>query len=95
MPASYWNGAPHYAEGTPNTSGGIPAVLHDNEAVIPLSRGREIPVRLEGAQSGGPVTNVRQVVNLHAKDANSFRRNGAQVGSDMMQHIGRALARNA
>jgi len=38
MPASFWAGAPHYSEGTPNTSGGIPAILHDNEAVVPLSQ---------------------------------------------------------
>ncbi|TDK50426.1 hypothetical protein [Antarcticimicrobium luteum] len=43
--------APHYAEGTSNTSNGIPAVLHPNEAVVPLTRGRKIPV--EGAGGGG------------------------------------------
>lgn len=42
--------APHFAEGTANTSG-IPAVLHDNEAVIPLSRNRKVPVELNS--SGG------------------------------------------
>jgi len=44
VPSSLFAGAPHYAQGTPNTSGGIPAILHDNEAVIPLSRNRSIPV---------------------------------------------------
>lgn len=51
---SKFNDAPHFAEGTANTSrylskvagGGIPSILHPNEAVIPLSRGRKIPVDL-------------------------------------------------
>ena len=42
------------AKGTANTSG-IPAMLHDNEAVIPLSKGRKIPVEMNG-QGGGAVT---------------------------------------
>jgi tape measure domain-containing protein len=41
---------PHFAEGTANTGsygrGGIPSVLHPNEAVIPLSRGRAVPVEM-------------------------------------------------
>ncbi|TKA96222.1 hypothetical protein FAZ78_12640 [Cereibacter changlensis] len=44
--------APQFAQGTPNTSG-IPAVLHPNEAVIPLSKGRKVPVELGGADQGG------------------------------------------
>jgi tape measure domain-containing protein len=44
--------APKFAEGIGNTSahpsrvpgGGIPSILHPNEAVVPLSRGRKIPV---------------------------------------------------
>lgn len=49
MPVAAFHNAPHFAEGTPNTSG-IPAVLHDNEAVVPLSPGRKIPVELGGAR---------------------------------------------
>lgn len=52
---SAFSGAPQFAEGTANTSkfmskvsgGGIPSILHPNEAVIPLSRGREVPVALD------------------------------------------------
>jgi tape measure domain-containing protein len=51
IPVSAFMNAPAYAEGTANTSGGMPAILHDNEAVVPLSRGRKIPVDLSG--SGG------------------------------------------
>lgn len=98
MPASFWAGASHYAEGTPNTSGGMPAILHDNEAVIPLSRGREIPVRLEGAGVGGG--NAQPVIynmnnNIHARDADSFRRNAKQTGGDFYRMISRAHIRNA
>ena len=52
-----FNSAPAFAEGTANTSrylsrvsgGGIPSILHPNEAVVPLSRGRSIPVDLSFA----------------------------------------------
>lgn len=51
---SAFNNAPQFAEGTTNTSrhlskvsgGGIPSILHPNEAVIPLSKGRSVPVEL-------------------------------------------------
>jgi hypothetical protein len=99
MPASFWAGAPHYAEGTPNTSGGTPAILHDNEAVVPLSRGREIPVRLEGPGAGGDSAQQPVIYNMnnniHARDADSFRKNARQVGSDFYRMISRAHVRNA
>lgn len=53
VPAVMLTNVPQYAEGTANTSGGMPAILHDNEAVVPLSRGRKIPVELGGAGAGG------------------------------------------
>ncbi len=51
---SVFDNAPQFAEGIANTSslansvggGGIPAILHANEAVVPLPRGRSIPVDL-------------------------------------------------
>lgn len=54
---SAFKSAPAFAEGTANTSrytsrvpgGGIPSILHPNEAVVPLSRGRSIPVDLSMA----------------------------------------------
>jgi hypothetical protein len=97
MPASFWSGAPHYAEGTPNTSGGMPAILHDNEAVVPLSRGREIPVRLEGDGVGGSGgQNIVQnfSTNVTARDADSFRRNHSQVLESMQKAAARARVRN-
>ena len=51
---------PSYAAGTANTSG-IPAVLHPNEAVIPLSNNRKVPVEMGSA--GGPAPMTFSVVN--------------------------------
>jgi len=77
---------PHFSEGTANTSGGMPAVLHPNEAVIPLSRGRKIPVEMpddsrSGRQDnldngGGGGMNARPVVNFNitTPDPNAFRK---------------------
>jgi tape measure domain-containing protein len=84
--------APHYKEGTANTSGGIPAVLHDNEAVIPLSRGRKVPVDLGGAAKKG--TQVNQVFNIQTPDANSFRKSDQQIASNMHAQAARAYRRN-
>ena len=93
--SSFWSGAPHYSEGTPNTSGGMPAILHQNEAVIPLSRGRSIPVEMKGGDNGGGKTNITNLkVNLQAKDHDSFRRNAGQVSAEMQRALGRMAARN-
>jgi hypothetical protein len=65
--AGAWQKLPQYAEGTANTSGGIPAILHDNEAVIPLSRGRKVPVELSNtntAPSGGMVRDIITTTNV-------------------------------
>lgn len=54
MPYSAFAGAPRFGDGTTNTgqfSGGLPAILHPNEAVIPLSRGRSIPVEFTQQQT--------------------------------------------
>lgn len=59
---SAFDNAPQFKEGTTNTSkflskvagGGIPSILHPNEAVVPLSRGRKIPVDLTMAQIKPP-----------------------------------------
>ena len=89
-PAAFVN-APHYAEGTPNTSGGMPAILHDNEAVIPLSRGRKVAVEMSG-NSRGQVINNNFTVNT--PDANSFRKSKQQIATDMHMQAGRAYRRN-
>jgi hypothetical protein len=43
LPASAFVNAPRFAGGG-ISDGGIPAVLHPNEAVVPLTGGGEIPV---------------------------------------------------
>lgn len=92
MPASFRN-APQFAEGTTNTSG-IPAVLHPNEAVIPLSRGRKIGVELNGGTShpGGFVQHITQ--NITTPDADSFKRSQKQVAADLALAGARAARQN-
>jgi hypothetical protein len=88
-------GAPHYSEGTPNTSGGHAAILHDNEAVIPLSRGRKVPVELTGMSSGanGGVT-VNNHFNISSPDADSFRKSRSQIATDLHAAGARSWSRN-
>lgn len=85
--------APHFSEGTANTSG-IPAILHDNEAVIPLSRGRKVPVEMSGGGGGRGTTVVNNNWNIQTPDAGSFRKSRQQVVSDMHMQAGRAYSRN-
>ncbi|MBZ9996590.1 tape measure protein [Mesorhizobium sp. BH1-1-4] len=104
LPISAWAGAPHFREGTANTSGGgMPAVLHDNEAVIPLSRGRKIPVEmnndnrepLHGTGAGrarGAGTN--NFIFNGVKDADSFRQSKQQIQSQMLGAMHRSAMRN-
>lgn len=89
-PGSFAN-APHYAEGTANTSGGIPAILHDNEAVIPLSRGRKVPVEMAG---GGGKQQVVNNWNISTPDADSFKKSRQQMVTDMHMVAARSYGRN-
>ena len=94
VPASAFQHAPHFAQGTPNTSG-IPAVLHPNEAVIPLSKGRKIGVELNGGTStGGTVINAPQTITINTPDADSFRRSKKQVAADLAVAGQRAVRQN-
>ena len=93
---SAWAGAPAYAEGTANTSG-IPSILHDNEAVIPLSRGRSVPVEFsnESQSAGnGDTTNHYHTWNVNTKDANSFRDSQGQIQTNTARALARAQTRN-
>lgn len=92
-PAIFAN-APHYAEGTANTSG-IPAVLHPNEAVVPLSRGRKIPI--EGGMGGGSVSigEVKTTVNVESSgdtDAAQAQRIAAAVNESVRNMIVEEIA---
>lgn len=99
---------PHFAEGTANTGsygrGGIPSVLHPNEAVIPLSRGRKVPVEMNtrepkteqsefaAAKSGSPVFNL----NLHGiKSADDFKRSQRQINQKLASAQERTMRRNS
>ncbi len=94
-PAAYRH-APHYKEGTANTSG-IPAILHPNEAVIPLSKGRKIPVEMpRGTGRGGtPTINMPQTFNIQTPDADSFRKSQKQIASDAFRASQRAASSNS
>ncbi|WNL50652.1 tape measure protein [Ruegeria phage RpAliso] len=94
MPAAAFHNAPHYAQGTANTSG-IPAVLHPNEAVIPLSKGRKVPVEM-GDSAGGVTQNViNQNITINTPDADSFRKSKKQLAADMAASGQRALKSNS
>jgi hypothetical protein len=86
--------APHYAEGTHNTSGGMPAILHDNEAVIPLSRGRKVAVELTNRAGHGSGTTVNNVWNVQTPNADSFRKSQQQITGQMHRAASRATMRN-
>jgi tape measure domain-containing protein len=76
-----------FAEGTPNTSGnGIPAILHPDEAVIPLPDGRRVPVEVRGGGGGGPITVQMTVVT---KDADSFRKSKDQITQELAAELAR------
>ncbi|MGK8234672.1 phage tail tape measure C-terminal domain-containing protein [Roseovarius sp. MS2] len=94
-PISAFRQAPHFSEGTANTSG-IPAILHDNEAVIPLSKGRKVPVEVNGGTSGGAaqMLNYSPTYNIQTPDADSFRRSQNQTAADGLSAAQRALRKN-
>lgn len=90
-PAAFRN-APKFSSGTANTSGGMPAILHDNEAVVPLSRGRKIPVEMpNGGGNGQAIVNNW---NISTPDADSFKKSRQQVVTDMHMVAQRSFARN-
>lgn len=85
LPSGAWSSAPHFNEGTPNTSGGMPAILHPNEAVIPLTRGREVPVeindgepRQDNLDKRGGRSNTTIILN-GVTDMDSFKRSKRQL----------------
>ena len=69
--------------GVTSGSDRIPALLSRNEAVVPLSRNRAIPI--EGGPDGG-TTNI--TFNIQTNDAESFK----QSRSQMLARLGSAVA---
>lgn len=93
-PIAAFRHAPQFAEGTPNTSG-IPAILHDNEAVIPLSKGRKVPVEMSGVSgAAGQMLNYSPTYNITTPDPDSFRRTQNQTAADGLSAAQRALRKN-
>ncbi|WP_444454084.1 tyrosine-type recombinase/integrase [Rhodobacter capsulatus] len=95
-PASAFRHAPHFSQGTTNTSG-IPAVLHPNEAVIPLSKGRKIGVELNGdSAAGGSTGPTVQNINFQVTTPNpdAFRKSRSQVEADLARAGNRGLRKN-
>lgn len=88
-----YNTLPHYAQGTGNTSGGIPAILHPDEAVIPLSRNRKVPVEMNGSGGGGD-TNLYSNVTVIGGDADSFRKSKNAISRDQTRMLKRNAIRN-
>ncbi|UTU09456.1 tail tape measure protein [Caulobacter phage BL47] len=84
--------APHYKEGTANTSG-IPSILHPNEAVIPLSRGRSVPVEMNDNGRSQPI-NVSSSFTIVTPDANSFRQSNGSIMREQNKQQKRAARRN-
>lgn len=91
-PAGMFRTAPHFAMGTPNVSGGVPAILHDNEAVVPLTGGRKIPI--EGGNMSGGSTVVNNVMHIQTPDADSFRKSQTQIAAEAGMASQRAIQRN-
>lgn len=93
VPAAAFRHAPHFSQGTANTSG-IPAVLHPNEAVIPLSKGRKIGVELNGDAAGGNTTVQTINFTVNSPDADGFRCSRAQIEADLARAGQRSLGKN-
>ena len=90
MPSNLSN-VPRFASGGMTSGGGFPAILHPNEAVIPLSGGRKVPVEMNGQGQGG-TNNI--VFNISTPDADSFRRSQGQILAKTQATMARASKRN-
>ncbi|WP_347313202.1 phage tail length tape measure family protein [Defluviimonas sp. SAOS-178_SWC] len=87
--------APHFAQGTANTSG-IPSILHPNEAVIPLSKGRKVPVEMNGGDAAngnaapvinmGPIT-ANVTVEGSSGDPAADQKHGGQVAKAVVDQL--------
>lgn len=81
LPTALFENAPHFAQGTANTGnfkGGMAAILHANEAVIPLSGGRTVPVEIKESNKVNNVT-YNTYYEIHAEDVDSFNRSKEQI----------------
>jgi tape measure domain-containing protein len=99
-----------FSEGLKNTNvlpkklagGGIPVTVHPNEAIVPLSKGRSIPVDIRtprpsqsNTQTQGTTDNSdnRNInVYIQTQDVNSFSRSKDQILNDMKVGMDRSAA---
>lgn len=89
-----WGKAPHYDVGTANTSnGGMPAIVHPNEAIIPLPNGRSVPVDMGGLPMGGGST-VSTNITIVAPNPDAFRKSSGSIQRQQNRDQRRAAARN-
>lgn len=99
--SSTFNSAPALAKGISNTnaltkraSGGIPAILHPNEAVVPLPRGRQIPVNMQlqgGVELNDAVRNAGAALDAFAAAGKA----GAGARNASVGAVGSAIAERA
>jgi hypothetical protein len=86
--------APQFAEGgiSSGPRSGYGATLHGTEAIVPLSRGRSIPVHLMGGGGGSAGASV--TVNVDARGTSASGDNGRSeaLGRDLSQVIDARLA---
>ncbi|USN14930.1 putative tail tape measure protein [Brevundimonas phage vB_BpoS-Domovoi] len=88
-----WGKAPHYDVGTANTSnGGMPAIVHPNEAIIPLPNGRAVPVDMGNVPSGG--ANVTSNITVIAPNPDAFRKSQGSIQRQQNRDLKRASTRN-
>jgi len=92
MSMGAWRDAPHYSEGVGNTTG-IAAYVHPNEAVIPLTRGRKIPVEM-GGDGGGRNVNVTSHITVIAPNPDSFRQAQSSITRQQNRDLRRSANRN-
>lgn len=92
MPASYWAGAPHFANGGA-VGDGIPIIAHPGEIVLNRAQQANVASAIGGGDDNRQTSNV---VNVHiaSRDADSFRRSKGQIGEAMARELGRARTRN-
>lgn len=89
VPVSAFRNAPSFGAG--GVTGGMPAILHKNEAVIPLSKGRKVPVDMGGAS--GQVSTIINY-NITTPNSDSFLRSQDQITARASRGLQRANARN-
>jgi len=82
--------APHFSEG--GITSGIPIIAHPNEAVIPLSRGRKIPVEMNDNMA--PSFNVSSNITVIAPDPDAFRKSRNSIQRQQNRDMKRAATRN-